>query len=299
MWLFKTKAPQPDPEMLEEFVTLSAIWIMASNDENPEISYRGLQHRLALKGTAKVRKLVADHPELFRGRIPEGRLTDLKTRYQDRKGNQQPSGLRELPDEERNTVIGGLTVRDFFRSQFRARESAERSEIAIIDWGLTHIERLRKAYLDQSEVPLKQFSNRTLPLLSVLFSTSALLLTGYGNYINLEQQNKLKALDLEYPPKIAAYTTLIKAASTAFDAATKKDHNQLQTALNEIDLAASESIPFLTPAAANHIKTRATQFSEFCRRVEATNSVQATTNQLTEEFRSYRDDFGKSFRFRN
>ena len=34
-----TKKPEEDPG-LERFETLAAVWILASNDESPEVSYR-------------------------------------------------------------------------------------------------------------------------------------------------------------------------------------------------------------------------------------------------------------------
>lgn len=55
----------------EHLDTLAAIWILASNDERPEISYMGLRHRLRLAGHVDERRLVADRGELFRLSIPE------------------------------------------------------------------------------------------------------------------------------------------------------------------------------------------------------------------------------------
>lgn len=44
------------PEQLD---TVASVWILASNDENPEISYRGLRHRLRLSENVNERQLVA------------------------------------------------------------------------------------------------------------------------------------------------------------------------------------------------------------------------------------------------
>jgi hypothetical protein len=51
---------------IEELDTVAAIWILASNDERPEISYRGIRHRLRLADGLDLRRLVASRGELFR-----------------------------------------------------------------------------------------------------------------------------------------------------------------------------------------------------------------------------------------
>jgi len=111
--MFKTSV-QTNSEQLD---TIAAIWILASNDERPEISYAGLRHRLHLPQGVDERQLVAQRGELFRLSIPSKRLDELKARY--REGERVPSWLRELPEAERSHAIDRLTVHDFFRSQFR------------------------------------------------------------------------------------------------------------------------------------------------------------------------------------
>ncbi len=120
--------------------TLSAIWILASNDENPEISYAGLRRRLRFDDAVDERQLVAEHGELFRLTIPEARLGELKERF--RAGKHLRSWLGEVPEgAEREQIIERLTSNDLFRSQFRAESKAPRSPIEIVDWGLQHIDR--------------------------------------------------------------------------------------------------------------------------------------------------------------
>jgi hypothetical protein len=52
---------------------------------------------------------------------------------------------------ERAEAIKKLTSENVFRSQFRAEDDAPRSPIEIIDWGVQHIERLRRADLEKNE----------------------------------------------------------------------------------------------------------------------------------------------------
>ena len=70
-----------------------------------------------------------------------------------RAGKSLPSWIRNAPDRAR--CIDELKSDDGFRSQFRSDAGASRSEVAIIDWGLSHIERLRKAKSESREAAWK------------------------------------------------------------------------------------------------------------------------------------------------
>jgi hypothetical protein len=59
------KSPDPD-----EFAVLASLWILASNDENSLITYRGIEHRLNLSPAFDLRGLVRRHGELFRLGMP-------------------------------------------------------------------------------------------------------------------------------------------------------------------------------------------------------------------------------------
>jgi hypothetical protein len=56
-----------------------------------------------------------------------------------------PGFIGEAKPELQQQMINALGPEDGFRSQFRTEDNAPRSEVAIIEWGLNHIERLRKA----------------------------------------------------------------------------------------------------------------------------------------------------------
>ena len=51
---------------IEELDLVSAIWILASNDETSLITYRGIQYRLDLPTAFDIKALIARRPELFR-----------------------------------------------------------------------------------------------------------------------------------------------------------------------------------------------------------------------------------------
>jgi hypothetical protein len=59
----------------------AAIWILASNDQDPTVSYASIAHRLSLGDPDEARKLVAKHPELFRKGIPSSRLERVKEKF--------------------------------------------------------------------------------------------------------------------------------------------------------------------------------------------------------------------------
>jgi hypothetical protein len=62
-----------------------------------------------------------------------------------------PGFIGEAKPELQQQMINALGPEDGFRSQFRTEDNAPRSEVAIIEWGLNHIERLRKARSEARE----------------------------------------------------------------------------------------------------------------------------------------------------
>jgi hypothetical protein len=150
----------------DEFAILSAVWILASNDERSLITYRGVQHRLHLPEEFDVRGLIGQHGELFRLNMPLSALDPWKAELKMGKG--LPGWLREVPAGERPALIDRLSTSDGFRSQFRAAINAPRSEVVVIEWGLGHIERLRKARNEAREATAKSWQ------MWLVFGTSCL-----------------------------------------------------------------------------------------------------------------------------
>jgi len=135
---------------------LSAIWILASNDDNPLISYKGIMYRLDLADEAKLRKIIAARPELFRKGATKHRIEAWKADL--RNGKNVPAWISQLKSpEDRSAAIESLSSEDVFRSQFRAHSNAERSPIEVIKWGLEHLDRLRKAKSEQQEAVAKRW----------------------------------------------------------------------------------------------------------------------------------------------
>jgi hypothetical protein len=88
--------------------------------------------------------------------VPEWRLGEWKDEMS--LGKSLPSWLREIESkDERDAKIKSLRSQDVFRSQFRAGYDAPKSTVSIIEWGLTHIERIRKARLEEREQTAKSW----------------------------------------------------------------------------------------------------------------------------------------------
>ena len=158
MWSSIVKKPQKPTRSTikgsDEFDILSAIWILASNDEDSIITYEGIKYRLDLPEALDIRGLVQSHGELFRRRVTAHQLEELKRDML--AGKRLPSWIRDIKDpSDRNATIQKLATHDAFRSQFRTEENAPRSDIEIIDWGLQHIDRLRKASIEHREQKAK------------------------------------------------------------------------------------------------------------------------------------------------
>lgn len=138
------------------FDILSATWILACNDENPIITYEGIKYRLNLPDNFDVKGLIQSRGELFRKGVPRYRLNQWKEEM--RAGRHCPSWIRDIEDETlQRQKIEALTADDVFRSQFRAERDTPRSPVEIIDWGLQHIDRLRKASMEAHEASAKSW----------------------------------------------------------------------------------------------------------------------------------------------
>lgn len=141
---------------LDELDLISAIWILACNDENHLITYEGIRDRLGLDKNFDVMGLVLKRRELFRPGAPPGELDEWKDAM--RNGNRLPSWLKGIStDAERLNAIDRLSANDIFRSQFRTTRGSLKSQIEIVNWGLEHIDRLRKSKTASREANAKSW----------------------------------------------------------------------------------------------------------------------------------------------
>ena len=151
----------------DDFDVLSATWILASNDENPSMTYEGVKYRLGLPQDYDIRGLIQSHGELFRKGVPSRRLDRWKEQM--RLDKHLPSWIRDIDDETvRVETIEALKPEDLFRSQFRAEYEAPQSSVEVIEWGLQHIDRLRKASLEYREQTAKRWEIWLVFVVSIL-----------------------------------------------------------------------------------------------------------------------------------
>lgn len=133
------------------FDVLAAAWVMACNDDEAIMTYESILYRLNLPADYNVRIIIKSRAELFRQNASHENLDKLKARWRASRQN-MPSWIRaKKAQDEIDRTIDELTVEDVFRSQFRAKFGSERSEITIIEWGLNHIDRLRRANYEARE----------------------------------------------------------------------------------------------------------------------------------------------------
>ncbi|TFZ03398.1 hypothetical protein [Ramlibacter rhizophilus] len=137
------------------FDVLSAAWVLASNDENNVITYEGLVKRLDLQDDFPIRALIRKRRDLFRLGIPKSQLETWKESML--AGKRIPVWIREMDPSDRIATINNLDRDDGFRSQFRAEAWAEKSDLKILEWGLGHIERLRKAHYEANDKSAKSW----------------------------------------------------------------------------------------------------------------------------------------------
>lgn len=149
-----------------EFDIISAAWVFACNDENPIITYIGVIDRLGLEENADVKSVINKRAELFRKGLPKKRLEAWKAEML--KGKKLPSWIINIPKQEREATIRNLQAADVFRSQFRAEEGAKQSSIELIEWGLIHIDRLRKSKLEEQDNNRRNWEVSLLITLGIL-----------------------------------------------------------------------------------------------------------------------------------
>jgi hypothetical protein len=214
---------------------LSSIWILSCNDENAIITYQDLNYRLNPPSDIDLRKLVQARAELFRTGVARHRLDRWKQKML--AGDRLPSYLHDLEDAERKREIESIGQDDVFRNQFRAGPAAPSAQIEVLDWGLQHIDRMRKARSETREQKLKELSGKWLPLLSTAVALVAILSTGFFQKQNMDTQARLKYYEVELKPKQESYDGFMKSLIDAGDNARKNDHTALVHDVTEMELA--------------------------------------------------------------
>jgi hypothetical protein len=247
----------------DDFDIVSAIWILSCNDENPIITYKGIADRLGLPDTYDVRALVRRYRELFRPGVLNSRLEAWKERMLD--GKSQPGWITEIKDAAAQAkAIADLTRDDVFRNQFRVEENAPKCDIKIIDWGLNHIDRLRKSAAEEREARVKTWSSIVIPFLSVLLALLSVSSTVWLQRKSIEEQSDLKRYEVSFKPKQEAYSKFMSAISAAALSAVAQEKENLLSQLSEAEQAYFLFEPFLKDDLRKDIIKKTSEFGTLC-----------------------------------
>jgi hypothetical protein len=122
--------------------------------------------------------LISQHGELFRLGLPHSQLNQWKDEM--RKGSGLPGWIRAATQTDRMKLIEELSPADGFRSQFRSNARAAKSDVAVIEWGLGHIERLRKARGEARAATAKSWQMWVVFAASVLGTVATVIAALYG-----------------------------------------------------------------------------------------------------------------------
>lgn len=216
------KKIRPSIQGPDDLDIISAAWILTCNDENSIITYDGVRYRLGLPDHFDVKQLIASRVELFRHGITTRRLEMWKEEM--RNGKHLPSWIRDTDDEEkRATMIEALTRDDVFRSQFRSEAGAPRSSIRVIDWGLQHVDRLRKATVEARDERFRRITGLALPTLSMIIALAAVLSSAYLQSRSINTQIESKEYETTFRIKEDAYISFMKTLEDVYDHAYRLD----------------------------------------------------------------------------
>lgn len=205
-----------------------------------------------------------------------------------------PSWIKETEDAvERTTIIENLTINDVFRSQFRAEADSLRSNIEVINWGLQHIERLRKAELDTKQEKTRVFSSIWLPLASIIVAAITVIASSLIQYENIQTQKSLKHYEVELRPKQTEYSNFINGITQAYYSASKKNRIQLIRDINNIENSYYLIEPFLSEKNRNELWNKYQEYFGFCN--DLYDSKENKSNDIMmDKFIAYRSYFRKN-----
>lgn len=252
---------------------VSAIWILACNDENPIITYEGIRSRLGLASEFDIKGLVGTRAELFRHGIPAKRLAKWKQEM--RAGRHLPAWIRDVDDEEKKTAaIEAMSVDSLFRSQFRAEANAPRSPIEIIDWGIQHIDRLRKAGVEARDERFRWITGLAVPLFSMVISmviaVAAILTNSYSESRRTSSEVESKKYETTFRIKEDAYISFMKAIGDVYDRAYRSDtpaiiqRPALAQSIDRLETAYYSLEPFLNKQKQSEVLNKYQEFVSMC-----------------------------------
>jgi hypothetical protein len=284
-----------------DFGLLSAIWILACNDDAALMLYRSIEFRLGTEETLNLKNLISKHGELFRKKCPESEL--LKWKQKMLMGNFLPSWIRDIPNEnDRKEAINSITVDDVFRSQFRPKLESPTSSIDIINWGLEHLERARKYKIEAREEKWKRWKEVGIPLISIVIALLTVLFTSYWQYENIQAQREIKEYELSFRPRQEGYSKFMTLINNGYELSAKtaklpdqvKSGNEMVGYFSQLENTYYGIEPFLTEEKRNKLWNKYQEYQSFLFTISEKNTEQRTDaerNKLIDTFLEFKHFF--------
>lgn len=280
----RTREEQSTVGHIDDFDLTAAIWILSSLDENPVMTYRGVVDRVG-STEENVRRLVFRRRELFRPGVREFVLDSWKSDM--RKGTRIPNWIRAQQDPSQ--TIDALTSDDVFRNQFRVEDKAKKSDLEIIEWGLQHVERLRKADTEHRQESKARWS-LIMSSASVIIALGTLLATTIFQARSISTQMEMKVYETEFKPKQEGYYAFVAAVANAGILALKHDRKAFEKT-DEVQARFYALEPFLSREARNEIFQRMQNFISFCTtQIELSEAANADQNAAVIEYTNQKND---------
>ncbi len=272
---------------------LSGVWIMSCNDDNPIMTYRSISHRLNLPDTYDVKALVRSRPELFRLGILNSRLNAWKDLM--KSGKNRPNWIVEIRDHDKQReAIDSLSREDVFRSQFRVEDQSPKSPIEIVDWGLQHIERLRRAAAEEREARSRKWNSIIIPLASLMLVGFSTLSTIWLQRSSSREQVALKHCEVSFVPKQRAYSDFMIDLEDVVGAAEAGNKQDFLVQTERMNSAFYSLEPFLGDGNRHEIRDQYSKFLSICAN-EIGKPKEGNPAEL-QQFLSTVVDYKKSFR---
>jgi hypothetical protein len=241
---------------------LPAIWVLSCNDENPIITYRGIAIRIGIT-EAEAKKLVGERRELFRPGIRLSRLNNWKERMRD--GKSLSGWIQEIKDvDERRKAIEALSRDDVFRNQFRVENEAPKCSIEIINWGLNHLDLIRKSAAAVRDERLKRWGTVILPTAAILVSLAVALMAQLLQWKTSNDQRTLKFYEVNFKPKQENYAAFMSAFNESIVACMSADQQKALVQINRMEAAYFSLDPFFDEESRKSIFSKFVQFSNLC-----------------------------------
>jgi hypothetical protein len=218
-----------------EIKNVTAIWILSCNDIVPQITYKGIQERIADISEDEVKNIINKFPELFQEEIPSKQLSQWKDLMN--QGSNRPKWIAASSSEKEDILK--LKTTSVFRNRFRNSIEATPLSYNITEWGVTYInECFNKKERIKNQIWLR-IGTIGLPLIS-------LLIAGFSIYYSSSLQLKTMKIEKvklnreiiipEYKKFVSSFYGSIEKIDKNHKASITKELIKSQSSLDELSV---------------------------------------------------------------